>query len=142
MLNKIKQHFREILRSNSDASGIALGFGIGFFIGFLPIYGFQTIAAILAAYVIRRANKVSVIFGSQLFIPPVMAVALAIDYAAGSLVLFGDFTFHRITDFAEILLYIKPIAIGSLIAGPIAGILAGFIFYFILKIIRKRRSTD
>lgn len=142
MLKRIKEHFRELIQSNSDSPGLALGFGIGFFIGFLPIYGFQTIAAILAAYIVRKANKLAVIFASQIFIPPIMAVALTIDYAAGSLVLYGDFTFHRIKDFAEILLYVKPIIIGSLIAGPLAGVLAGFIFYFILKMVRKRKATD
>ncbi|MFO8061554.1 MAG: DUF2062 domain-containing protein [bacterium] len=142
MKKKIKFLFRKILLSNSSDFEVTLGFGLGIMVGFIPLYGFHTIICILLAIIIPKANRLSLILASQIFIPPVMAVALGIDYFAGSLILYRNISFMRITKVDDLLYYIKPIFAGSIIAAPLMGLLSSIVFYYVFKKIRKRRMSQ
>jgi len=56
-----------LIYSNLSADQIANGFAIGVFIGFLPLYGFQTILSIVAAFIFKKVNKISLITATHFF---------------------------------------------------------------------------
>ncbi len=137
MLKKLKASLKNILKSHLSNLDIALGFGLGIFVGFIPIYGFQTILILLLTLFIPKCNRIVAFASSQLFIPPFIPFTVGLDYIIGSLLLTGKINFMKIAQFEDILIYVKPIFIGSIIVAPIMGVLFTFIVYFILKKIRK-----
>ena len=75
-----------------DAVGrtdFAIGFAIGVFIANLPLYGFQTIAALFTA---RRLHlsPLSVVAGTQLSIPPISPLLIASGIVVGHVLLHGS----------------------------------------------------
>ncbi len=145
MIRKFKQSIIDVLKSHTSDMEITLGLAFGIFIGFIPIYGFQTIAILLITLFISKFNRISALLSSQLFIPPVIPFTVGLDYIVGSLIISGSIEFIHITQFEQILLYVKPIFIGSAVVAPLMGILSGFIFYPIVKKIRysmKHKHDD
>jgi len=136
---KLSLKLKEILNENKDPFKIAFGFGVGVFIGFLPFYGFQTILSIIAAYLIPKVNKASLILATQLFLPPVIPFVISINYIAGSLLLHGRISFAAISDVSDAMLYFIPVLVGSIPCGIIAGVLSYFLIYGILKKTKKKR---
>lgn len=145
MIKKLKTILKNILKSHSSNLDIALGFGLGIFVGFIPVYGFQTILVLLLLLFIPKCNKITAIASSQLFIPPFIPFTVGLDFIVGSLLLTGKINLIRITQFEDILIYIKPIFIGSIIVAPIMGALSTLIVYLILKktrhIVGARRAV-
>ncbi len=141
MRKKLKILFKNIITSNSSNFEIAYGFGIGIFVGFLPIYGFQTIISILLAIIFKKANRISLIFATQLFLPPIIPIVIAMDYFIGALILYRKIEIIKIEQLKDILIYVKPIFLGSVIVAPIMGIISGTIFYYILKKIKKNKNS-
>lgn len=142
MLSKLKSDIRSIVYSNTSLFDIAFGFGIGVFIGFLPLYGFQTLLSLLAAFLVKRANKISLIVATQLFLPPIIPIVVGINFVIGSYILSGNISIMKIRELSDILLYIKPIFIGSLIAGSFFGIISGYSVYLIMKLIRNKNGQS
>ncbi|MGE3062453.1 MAG: DUF2062 domain-containing protein [bacterium] len=139
MLEKLKSAVKDIISSDSSPGEIGFGFGIGIFIGFLPFYGFQTIISVLAAALIKRANKMALIFATQLFLPFVIPFVVAANFFTGSLIMYQRIAVFKITDISEVFVYFLPVLAGSI---P-NGILFGFLLGFILKnIITAKRRQD
>jgi uncharacterized protein (DUF2062 family) len=78
-----------ILKENGDSHGIALGVAIGAFIGITPLYGFHTILCLTAMFIIRRANKIAILLGTNVSIPPTIATITWTAYDIGRIVLAG-----------------------------------------------------
>lgn len=123
-----KTTLKKIFEENREPKSIAIGVAIGVVIAILPLYGFQTIIAVLIASVFRkyRINKIAVILGSQISIPPFAAFIYAIDYGVGNIVTGKSWVWIKLGK--DILSQIGRvyilIALGSLIVAPIAFILS------------------
>lgn len=140
MLSKLKNAVRDILTSDSSPFEIGYGFGIGFFIGFIPVYGFQTIVSVLAAALIKRANRVALILATQLFLPFVIPFVVAANFFTGSLILYGKVAVFRIQDISDVFIYFLPIFVGSLPNGLLAGFISGYIVYRVISSNRKKNE--
>jgi len=139
---KFSLKFKEILNENRDPFKIAFGFGVGVFIGFLPFYGFQTILSIVAAYLIPKVNKASLILATQLFLPPVIPLVISINYLVGSLMIHGRISFVSISDVSDAMFYFVPVLLGSLPCGILAGAISYLIIYKILKKSEMKESAS
>ncbi|HAF07432.1 MAG: Uncharacterized protein XD76_0374 [candidate division TA06 bacterium 32_111] len=140
MFRKFNNELKNLIYSNLSADQIANGFAVGVFIGFLPLYGFQTVLSIVAALIFKNVNRISLVTATQLFLPPVIPIVVFLNYLVGSLILYRKILFLKLTSFEDIIIYIKPIFIGSLFVGFFFAILSKYIIKFI--VIKLRRKDD
>ncbi|MEJ5307959.1 MAG: DUF2062 domain-containing protein [candidate division WOR-3 bacterium] len=140
MLRKIKNEIRNLIYSNLSADEIANGFAIGVFIGFLPLYGFQTLLSLLAAFLFKNVNKLALIIATQLFLPPVIPVVIFLNYLIGSLILYRKIFFLKVASLEDIITYIKPIFLGSIFVGLFFAFLSKYILKFLIVNLRRKNE--
>jgi uncharacterized protein (DUF2062 family) len=142
-LKRLKDKFIFLAKINSAPRHIALGVAIGIFIGVTPLYGFHTVLVILIAMLIPRTNKIAILLGSNISIPPTAPFISWAGYEVGRVTLgykypairWTALKHFRYSDIGEI---IFPLFLGSFILGLSLAIC----FYFItLILVRKFKKT-
>ena len=142
---KFKKILVQLIRKNSSPHGIALGAGIGAFISVLPVYGLHTFLVILAAIIVRPANKIAILLGTNLSLPPTIPFITWTGYEIGRFILnkdlppldwgfFKNLTFQKITSFYQ------PLFFGSLILGIICAVVVYVLTFFVVKMIKQGNS--
>ncbi|MDD5129458.1 MAG: DUF2062 domain-containing protein [Candidatus Omnitrophica bacterium] len=142
---KFKKIIVQLIRQHNSPHEIALGAGIGAFISVLPVYGLHTILVVLAAIIVRPANKIAIFLGTNLSLPPTIPFITWAGYEIGKFIFkkdlpaldwgfFKDLTFQKITGFYQLLF------IGSLILGVFCGIVIYSLTFFVVKKIKERRA--
>ena len=142
---KLKRRFIHALRSHSSPHEIALGAGIGAFISVLPIYGLHTVLVILAAIIVRPANKIAIFLGTNLSLPPTIPFITWAAYEMGRFIIkkdlppldggfFKNLTFQKITSFYQ------PLFLGSLVLGVVCAIVVYSLTFFVVKKVKERSS--
>ena len=135
-----KKSFKEIiaalvkvLKEHDNPHEIALGVAIGSFIGILPVYGLHTVLCLIALFLIPRANKLAILLGTNVSLPPTIATITWTSYDIGRLILINkhyppisweyikNFKISRVSEFYY------PLFIGS----AVLGLLCAVFFYFI-----------
>ncbi len=145
MRRKVKRAILRLLVMNNTPHDIALGTSIGVFIAILPLYGFHTLLVLIAALLVRRANKIAILVGTNISLPPTLPFITWAGYEIGRFILgnklpplrwedFKGITFQKILDFYP------PLFLGSLILGFTCAVIFYFITFFIIKNINKRRE--
>lgn len=142
---KIKKFIVRLLKLNNTPPEIALGVAIGVFIAILPVYGFHTILVVIAAIVVRRANKIAILAGTNISLPPTVPFITWAGYEIGRVILKGRFEPLRWPDFKgitfqKIISHYQPLFLGSLILGGISAVIFYFLTLFIVKRIQHRRE--
>jgi len=143
---KFKKIAVRLLRLNNTPQEIASGIAIGVFIGILPVYGLHTALVVIAAILVRSANKIAIFLGTSISLPPTIPPITWASYEIGRFILKGKFeplswsVFKNIT-FQKIYGYYQPLFLGSVILGIIcATIFYLLTFYMSNKfILRKKR---
>jgi uncharacterized protein (TIGR03546 family) len=142
VVNGFKKQLLKLAALNNTPREIAFGAAIGVFIGITPLYGFHTILVLIFALLVPRTNKIAILAGSNISIPPTAPFISWAGYQIGRMILgesypaihwsaLKHFTYR---DFADLL---YPLFLGSFILG-IAGAL---LFYFItLFFVTKMRA--
>lgn len=140
---KIKELLRSLLKLNNTPPEIALGVSVGVIIAVLPLYGFHTLLCVIFALLIPRANKIAILIGTNVSLPPTVPFITWAGYNLGRLILGKQYpplnlsSFQGIT-FKKMLDFYYPLFIGSLILG----VLLAVMFYFLtLWFIKKRRKA-
>lgn len=140
-----KRIFLRLLLGNSTPQGIALGVAIGAFIGILPLYGLHTVLVIIAAILVRPANKVAILLGTNISLPPTVPFITWSGYEIGRFILKGRFEALQWSDFKNIsfqyiLNHYEPLFLGSVILGVICAPAIYFMVFFVIKGIKRRRK--
>jgi uncharacterized protein (DUF2062 family) len=135
----LKEKIITLLKLNNSPQGIALGVSIGVFICILPLYGLHTILVILAAVTIKRANKIAILLGTNVSLPPTLPLITWAGYSIGKVILGKNYPTLRLTDIRHltketIIQFYYPLFIGSVIEGLILAV----IFYFIALYVAKK----
>lgn len=144
MKRKFKKKLVSLLRLNNSPPEIALGIAIGVFIAILPVYGLHTILVIIAAIIVRPANKIAILLGTNISLPPTLPFITWTGYDIGRFFLKGDYPplawsdFTNIT-FEKILNYYPPLFLGSIILGIICATIFYLLTYFIVKKLKERK---
>ncbi|MFH0856059.1 MAG: DUF2062 domain-containing protein [Candidatus Omnitrophota bacterium] len=141
---RIKRIFFRLLLGNSTPHGIALGVAIGSFIGVLPVYGLHTALVIIAAVIVRPANKFAILLGTNISLPPTVPFITWAGYEIGRLILWGRFGPLQWSDFKNISFkniasHYEPLFLGSIILGVICSLIVYFIVFFAVKGIKERK---
>lgn len=142
---KIKRILIRLFTGNSTPHGIALGIAIGVFIGILPVYGLHTILVIIAAIIVRPANKFAILLGTNISLPPTVPFITWTGYEIGRFILKGRFEPLQWSDFKNISFkyitsHYEPLFLGSVILGIICALVIYFIVFFVVKGIKERRA--
>jgi uncharacterized protein (TIGR03546 family) len=140
-----KRIFLRLLLGNSTAHGIALGVAIGAFIGILPLYGLHTVLVIIAAILVRPANKAAILLGTNVSLPPTVPFITWSGYEIGRFILKGRFEPLQWSDFKNIsfeyiIKHYEPLFLGSVILGVVCALVIYFIIFFLVKVIKRRRK--
>jgi hypothetical protein len=136
-----------LFKLNNSPREIALGVAIGVFIGILPVYGLHTVLVIVAAILVRPANKIAIFLGTSISLPPTIPPITWAGYEIGRRILNGRFeplswsVFKNIT-FQKICYYYQPLFLGSVILGIICAVVFYLLVYLIIKrlSLRKKRA--
>ena len=104
---------RESLRAGSSNSELATAFAMGIFVGLTPFYFLQTV---LSIYFSRRLhlNVLTAVIGSQISIPPLVPVWVALNAAVGKWVMGGTAITAWLT--GDLLVALGMAALGLLVA--------------------------
>lgn len=139
-MRKIKETIIKLIKSNSSPRQIALGVAIGVFIAILPLYGFHTILVVIFAVLIPYANKLAILLGTNVSIPPTVATITWTAYDIGRFVIINKDYPPLSWDYFK---NIKPETIKSLyyplfVGSVILGLLCAIIFYYITLFTARR----
>lgn len=130
----IKKHITESKESNLH---IAKSVGLGLFFGIAPLWGYQMLAAVATAHLLKL-NKVITLVSSNISIPPMIPFILYGSFAAGAFIL-GEPVKLIPSELSleSISVSLKQYLIGSVAFAAVAGIAGLAISYLFLSIFRK-----
>lgn len=142
---KFKRYLVKLIRLNNTPSEIALGTAIGAFIAILPMYGLHTVMVVIAVILVRRANKIAILLGTNISLPPTVPFITWAAYEIGRFVLRNNYPALALIDFKQvtfkkILNLYPPLFLGSIILGLICAGIFYFLTYFIMSRLRQRKS--
>lgn len=131
----IKNHITESKESNFK---IASSVGLGLFFGISPLWGYQMIAAVAVAHLLKL-NKVLTLVSSNISIPPMIPFILYGSFLTGSVILGeplnvlpSDLSLESISG------SLRQYLIGSFAFASLAGLLGIATAYMFLSIFRRR----
>ena len=136
----------KLLKEHHDPHGIALGVAIGSFIGILPVYGLHTILCVIALFLIPRANKLAILLGTNISLPPTVPTITWTAYDIGRILLINkhypplsweylkSFKISRISEFYY------PLFIGSVVLGLLVAVVLYLISRIIADQLRKKHA--
>jgi len=141
--NLIKEKVRALLKKNKSPHDIALGVAIGVFICCLPLYGLHTILVIILAIMVKSANKIAMLIGTSLSIPPTVPFITWAGYSIGNFLLGEnsptlDWAKIRSLNFQALKDLYYPLFLGSVVLGVISAIIFYYIVYWFLKVRTKK----
>jgi uncharacterized protein (DUF2062 family) len=140
---KFKKLLSDLLKLNNTPPEIALGVGIGVMIAVMPLYGLHTILCVIFALLISRANKIAILIGTNISLPPTIPLITWAGYNIGRLILGDEYpplnmaSFQGIT-VKKMLVFYYPLFIGSFVLGVFLAVM----FYFLtLWFMEKRQKS-
>jgi len=124
----------QFYNANETDSVKGFSFGFGIFMGIIPIWGFQTVAAILLS-TLFKLNKTLVGIGALISIPPMMPLIIFLSYKIGGYWMGNNVAKHSTKAHSYIYGLLQYI-FGSITLAIIGGITFGLLTFFILKLIK------
>lgn len=129
-----------MLKAHHKPHEIALGVALGSFIAILPLYGFHTLLCLIAALLIPRANKLAILLGTNVSLPPTVATITWTAYDIGRFLFarqnYPPLSWEYVRNFkiTKVSEFYYPLFIGSIVLG----LLCAIVLYLTTLIIAKR----
>ena len=144
---KFKEIFDKLIHQHNSPQEIALGAAIGTFICCLPVYGLHTVLVILAAIIVRPANKIAIFLGTNLSLPVTLPFITWAGYEIGRFILKGDlpplnWEFFKHLTFSKIANLYGPLFLGSVILGVICAVVVYGIIFLVVKKLKEKKRHD
>ena len=136
-----KDFIREDVLASSDSNlKKSLSIALGIFVGIAPVWGFQTIAVISLA-IILRLNKALAFAFSNISLPPMIPFIIWGSLEIGSLFVENPvaFNWEIQVSFEEIKQHIFQYLVGSLVLATVTAILFGVGSYLVLSLSKTSR---
>ena len=119
LIEKLKNHFKEIVKLRTSPHSIALGFAIGTFVGIFPTPGLNFVIAGIISLLFKKISKISLFTGIIIWNPaltiPLDLIAIKLTtyfYPAGSLVIYSFSFINKLYNFTKgFLLFITLISL-------------------------------
>ena len=139
---KIKRFFhQQFINPKHSALHSALSAGFGVFMGILPIWGYQLLAAIALAH-LMKLNKAIVFITANVSLPPMIPVILYISFLTGGWLVGGDSTTVSLSVIS--LNYVKnnlyQYLVGSVVFAIVAGIAVMLLVWLAVFIMRWKKE--
>jgi len=136
---KAKEIIVRLLKSDNSPTEIALGVSLGVFIAILPLYGFHTMLVILFALLVPHANKIAILLGTNISLPPTVPFITWAGYEIGRYFFAKEYPpltpgYFKHINFQAIKESYPVLFLGSLILGTAAAVT----FYLLTWCITKR----
>jgi hypothetical protein len=143
---KFKKILIKLIRQHNSPREIALGAAIGAFISVLPLYGLHSFLVILAALIVRPANKVAILLGTNLSLPPTVPFITWAAYEIGKFLLRSDlppldWEFFKNLSFHKIVSFYPTLFLGSVVLGAVCFTAIYILVFFVVSGL-KRRDPD
>jgi uncharacterized protein (TIGR03546 family) len=135
-----------VLKEHHDPHGVALGVAIGSFIGILPLYGLHTILCVAALFLIPRANKLAILLGTNVSLPPTVATITWTAYDIGRILFvnkhYPPLSWEYLKSFkiSNISEFYYPLFIGSIVLGLMVAAVLYLITWVIADQFRKKHA--
>jgi hypothetical protein len=129
-----------VLKEHHAPHEVALGVAIGAFIAVLPLYGLHTVLCVIAAVLVPRANKLAILLGTNISLPPTIATITWTSYDIGRLILvhkrYPPLSWEYVRNFniSRFSEFYYPLFIGSLVLG----LICAAVFYVMTWIVASR----
>lgn len=144
MWEKIKALYQKLISMDNQPENIALGAALGAFISILPLYGLHTVLVIVAALLIPRANKLAMLIGTNVSLPPTVPVITWAGYEIGRRVLYSshypplNWKFFSSLSWQKIGDFYWPLFVGSVVLGSIVAVVMYLSLVTLLRKLRKQ----
>jgi uncharacterized protein len=136
----------DVFKAHHDPHEIALGVALGAFIAVLPVYGLHTLLCIAVALLVPRANKLAILLGTNISLPPTIATITWTAYDIGRLVLPGghypplSWEYVKGLNLAKLGQFYYPLFIGSIVLGLVCAVVLYGVTRVIAEHFRRERS--
>ncbi|MFH1053581.1 MAG: DUF2062 domain-containing protein [Candidatus Woesearchaeota archaeon] len=141
LINKVKDHFHNVLSIKTTPKEIALGFAIGTFISIIPTPGFNIIIGLIIVLIFERISKLA-LFGAMVIWNPLTLIPIyLLSFKIGNLI-FGSLPVveFQLSMLNQILFYSRRFLVGNLIVAIGVSIISYVIVFFITTIIEKKKE--
>ncbi len=137
----LKQHLNDLVLDGGETNGQkASAVALGIFMGIVPIWGYQIMAGIALAHLLKL-NKVLVVAVSHISIPPMIPFILLVSYQTGGWLLGVDHQLAFNTDLSweAVKQNLYQYVLGSLCFAVLAALAAGILSFVLLSLFRRKR---
>ncbi len=137
-----------MFKAHHSPHEIALGVAVGSFIGILPLYGLHTALCVVAAILIPRANKLAILLGTNISLPPTIAIITWTAYDIGRLIFvnknYPPLSWEYIRNFkvSRVSEFYYPLFVGSLVLGLFCAVAFYFITLAIANHFKNKRLHE
>ena len=147
VINKAKVKVRYLLALHNTPQEIALGVALGIFIGIAFPYGLHTLTAICVSLLIPKTNKIAIIGGTYVSIPPTVPFIIWAGYEIGRLILHENYPALswlsiRQMDYRAVLELYYPVFVGSLILGVFAAGVGYVVAFKFAQAVKKKHARS
>ena len=126
---------------NEPISRKSISVAVGIFFGIVPLWGYQLVSAIAAAYLFKL-NKAIVILSANISMPLMIPAILWTSIKVGEWVTgeTSSFTFDNVTlETIKSNLYVY--AVGATVLSVVAALVFGALTYFILSLVKPKKNA-
>ncbi len=134
---------RRLIHEHTDPVQLGVAVGLGVLIGCSPFLGVQTLVGLGLAWILRL-NRVAVLLGLQVSVPPLTAFVLFADAQVGALSLRGRWlplsveAMRAVRSFREVADLLGVLVLGGAIVGAVLAVVTGLATTFVIR--RWRRA--
>ena len=134
---------RRLVHEHTDPVQLGVAVGLGVLIGCSPFFGVQTLVGLGLAWILRL-NRVAVLLGLQISVPPLTPFVLFADAQLGALSLRGQWlplsveAMRAVRSFREVADLLGVLVLGGAILGAVLAVVSGLATTFVIR--RWRRA--
>ena len=134
---------RRLMHEHTDPVRLGVAVGFGVLIGCSPFLGVQTLVGLGLAWILRL-NRVAVLLGLQISVPPLTPFVLFADAQLGALSLRGQWlplsveAMRAVRSFREVADLLGVLVLGGAILGAVLAVVSGLATTFVIR--RWRRA--
>lgn len=127
---RVRERFEELSGADETPRRLGIAVGLGVLCGCSPFLGFQTVIAVAAAFLLRQ-NKLAVLIGLQISMPPITPLVVLASLELGELMVHRrlmPFTIAQLRAMParEVMArFFVDLSVGGLTLGLVAGFILG-----------------
>jgi len=136
--NKLKTHFKGVLRIKSSPHSIAMGFALGTLIAILPTFGLGIFIGLGIILIFKKISKISMMVSFIIWNPVVLFFMYGLSYTIGDFLFIGSpIKTYELEILNKLFVYSRRFLIGNLILAVSLSMVCYFIVFFSTRYYQK-----